>query len=232
MTARGSDDSTPATAGGGAGGDDHRPGPPRRAGRGARRGTHRRVRDELPRLPDQPGRRAVAQLLGPLLPSLAGAAVDPLRRHVRAHRRRRRHAAHPPCHGQPPHQPGGRRRQAVDAGSAGPRAVRVRIDLLRDLVRFDPALLRGDVRHRRLPVHAGDAVAGRHRCLGGGRRSGHPLVGLREGARRAVDKMAHQPADQLAAWAAVQRIRQRHAPVAPVARLPLRRDDPRPPAAQ
>ena len=91
----------------------------------------------------------------------AGPAVDPLRRHVRAHRRRRRHAAHPRATDR--QTPGGRRRQAVDAGSPRAAALRVRADLLRDLGGFDPAVLRGDVLRRRVPVHAGDAVARRHR---------------------------------------------------------------------
>ena len=43
-----------------------------------------------------------------------------------------------------------------------------------------------------------------------------------------ADDVAHQPADQLTAWAAVQRVRQRHAPAVPVAGVPVRRDDPRP----
>ena len=64
------------------------------------------------------------------------------------------------------------------------------------------------------------------------RRRRDPLVGLRARRRRALDDVAHQPADQLAAWPAVQRVRQRHAPVVPVAGVPVRRDDPRSAAAQ
>ena len=45
-------------------------------------------------------------------------------------------------------------------------------------------------------------------------------------------RMAHQSADQLAAWPAVQRVRQRHPSAVPVAGVPVRRDDPRAAAAR
>ena len=119
----------------------------------ARRADRRRG-DELPRLPHHRRRRAVDELLRPPLRSVDRPAVDPLRGHVRAHRRRRRHAAHP----QRGRRPGG------DVGASGGRwsaagccCTAFGWLVLRDLAGVDPALLRRDVLRRRVPVHPADA---------------------------------------------------------------------------
>ena len=125
------------------------PGPPAGPRRGTRRGTDRCRRHELPRLhaararPSQLGRRRRRRLLRPV----ARTPFDTVRSDVRARRRRRRHAAHPPCRRTRP-RPVGRRQTPARHGSSAAtdparrRAVRRRPRHRPDLAGNDPRLLR------------------------------------------------------------------------------------------
>ena len=119
------------------------------------------------------------------------------------------------------------RLQAVDAAAPRPRPVRLRADVQRDLGRHDPALLRRHVRRVGGHLHAGDTVDRDDRHRRRTRRRRDRVVGDRAGVRRPSHIVAAVAAVGFAAWAGVQRVRQRHPSTAAVARLPLRRHHPR-----
>ena len=106
----------------------------------------------------QDGPRAT-DAVRPLLRPVERSAGDALRGHVRARRRRRRHAAHPPLD----RRPGRRPPAPLDARAPRPRAVRRRAAARRDLGRHDPAVLRRHVRARRRAVHAAQPLGRRRR---------------------------------------------------------------------
>ena len=178
-------------------------------------------------LPRRPSGRAT--MLGTLLRPVDRAAVDPLRRHVRAHRRRRRHPAHD----------GVRRRSAAPDP---PAVAAKRWTLLRrglalygfglmfydDLAGHDPAVLRRDVRRRRVLFTLATPWLVAIGVVGRARRRRHRIGGSSSGGWTATPRWLFNAADRLAAGAAVQRVRQRHPPAAAVARLPVRRHRPRP----
>ena len=161
-----------------------------------------------------------------LLRPVGRSAVDALRGHVRAHRRRRRHAAHPlgdrrPC---------ARHRVAVAARS--PRAHPLRLRAWRStssgrarscrttarcscsppvLFTLRLALVDHDRRRRRTRRHGSSRWWRYEREL-----DGHDTSWLT------------QPRPALAAWAADRRVPQRHASVAALAGVPLHRHRARP----
>ena len=143
-------------------------------------------RDELPRIP-HPARRAPRRRLGTRpVRSVDGPALDAVRGHVRARRRRRRHVADPL---------GDRRRgahshDALATRQARPAPVRGRRVLRLHLGRHDPAVLRRDVRPRRVDVHPSDPLARRDRRGRRARRLVDPLVGVRTGPRRPHHEVA------------------------------------------
>ena len=128
-----------------------------------------------------------------LLRPVDRAAVDALRRHLRAGRRRRRH----PADQRRPPRPAGDRAavaaQAVDAAAPRPGPVRLRADVQRHLGRHDPAVLRRHVRRVGGHLHAAQPLDRDDRRRRRTRRRRDRVVGDRAGVRRPPHLVAASP---------------------------------------
>ena len=191
-----------------------------RTRRGARPRHGRRRHDELPRLPGAHGRAAGGRLAVRPVRPVDRPAVHPLRGDVRAHRRRGCDAAHPLVD----RRPAAHRRHAL-AARAHAACCSTRSGCCS--TSSGPARsCRTTARCSRVAahaLHAAQPVDRRRRRRRRARRLADPLVGLRARARRARHELAHVPGRPHTARPGVRRVRERHPPAVPVARVPLRR---------
>ena len=120
--------------------------------------------------------------------------------------------------------------RSLDADSPWVPAVRVRLLLRVAVERHDPVLLRRVLHRRRAAVLVTHTLVDPHRVACGDQRGGAAVVGLRDRPRHpmAVRWVVRGHPIPFAAPLAVRHVRQRHAPPAPLARVPVRRHGDRP----